>query len=297
MVGTMLPVGQLIGKVNDLNIEDILMPSEILRSCYDDVQIQEITESIKANGLLHPLTVREKEGTFEIVAGCRRYYACKSLGWKKIPCCIISLDDIETFEVSLIENLERKSLAPLEEANAFKKYICDKQWGSITKLASRIGKSPSYINKRISLLQLPYDVQKKLEQSSLSPSTAEELFPLHNAEKQSKVATIAVEKNLPLKSVREMVKINLSEHQYMQEPSIGNDIYKIDQAINTLQKAVDKIVLLVYDDAHKLYRDKTTATLNSFVVTELLINTYKMLNGQIENYVKLKKKYSSNTLY
>lgn len=296
MVNTVITAGQLTDNIINLNLEDISMPSEILRDCYDDNQIQEISESIRANGLLHPLTVRDKEGNFEIVAGCRRYYACKSLGWKKIPCCVLSLDDIETFEISLIENLERKSLSPLEEANAFKKYICDKEWGSISKLASKIGKSPSYITKRISLLQLPADVQKKLEHSSLSPSTAEELLPLHNPEKQSKVATIAVEKHLPLTRVREMVKKDLNENQSLPETSIRNDLYKIDKAINTLQNAVDKIVLLVYDDPYKLYKDKTTVTQKSFVVTELLINTYKMLNRQIEDHVKLKKKHSSTTL-
>ena len=82
-------------------------------------------------GSYSQLLSEQKENVFEMVAGCKRYLACKSLGWKKIPCQVVQLNDMQAFEVSLIENIQRKSLSPLEEANAFRKYICDKGWGGI----------------------------------------------------------------------------------------------------------------------------------------------------------------------
>jgi ParB family transcriptional regulator, chromosome partitioning protein len=282
--------GQFTGQIESLFMDDISIPHEGLRDCYDDDTIREIADSIKTNGLVHPILVREVEDHFEVVAGCRRYYACKSLGWKKIPCSIVYLNDVQTFEMSLIENIQRSSLSPLEEANAFKKYICDKEWGSITKLAVKIGKSPSYITKRISLLKLPEDIQKKLMESSLSPSTAEELFPLGDSAKQSKVATIIVERNLPLRRVREIVKDELRDRQKLKETVLNNDIQKIDKANHILTNAIDKIMYLAIEDGNESDPDNAMVRQNNLIVRELLLNTYRMLNVQIENHAKVKRK-------
>ena len=79
-----------------------------------------MANSIRQHGLLQPLVVRTKDDYFEIVAGCTRYLACKSLHWKKIPCHIVHLNDIQSFETALVENIQRDSLSPLDEAKALK---------------------------------------------------------------------------------------------------------------------------------------------------------------------------------
>ena len=84
------------------------------------LNLEKITQSIRQHGLIHPLTVRPKDRGFEIVAGYRRYLACKKLRWKKIPCHIVCLDETQAFELALVENIRRKSFTPLEEATAFK---------------------------------------------------------------------------------------------------------------------------------------------------------------------------------
>jgi ParB family transcriptional regulator, chromosome partitioning protein len=73
------------------------------------------------------------------VTGCRRYIACKYINWKKIPCHAVHLNDMQTFEIALVENIQRESLTPLEEAKSFKTYVLDKGWGSIYELSSKIG--------------------------------------------------------------------------------------------------------------------------------------------------------------
>ena len=134
-----------------------------------------MANSIKQHGLLQPIIVRTKDDhCFEVVRTW--YLACKSLNWKKIPCHIVHLNDVQTFEMALVENIQRDSLAPLDEAKSFKMYILDKGWGSVSELSSKIGKSPNYITKRIGLLVLPPDVQKSIENSSLKPSSAEATF-------------------------------------------------------------------------------------------------------------------------
>ena len=100
--------------------------------------ITELSKSIKEKGLLHFITVRAKGRGYEIVAGNRRYLACKMLGWRKIPCLIVELDDREAFEISLIENIQRRTINPIEEAHAFKNYTLDFGWGGVSDLQCKI---------------------------------------------------------------------------------------------------------------------------------------------------------------
>lgn len=85
--------------------------------------LTDLSHSIRQKGLLQPILVRNKEEYYEIIAGHRRYEACKKLGWKKIICHVVELDDKDAFEVSLIENIQRKSLNIVEEAHAYKEYV------------------------------------------------------------------------------------------------------------------------------------------------------------------------------
>ncbi len=114
------------------------------------------------------------------------------------------MDELQSYEVSLVENIRRKSLTPLEEANAFKIYVSDNGWGSVTKLTSRLEKNPSYILRRIALLNLPSDVIECIKNSSLNHSSAEELFLVKDPEKQSKLSKIIARRYLTIKKVREI---------------------------------------------------------------------------------------------
>jgi ParB family transcriptional regulator, chromosome partitioning protein len=136
------------GEVDTINISNIKLPLYNFRIHNED-NIQSMADSIRQHGLLQPIIVRTTKDNnyFEVVAGYTRYLACKSLKWKKIHCHIVHLNDIQTFEMALVENIQRESFTPLEEANAFKIYISDKGWGSISELASKIEKSLSYITK------------------------------------------------------------------------------------------------------------------------------------------------------
>ncbi|HYY70866.1 MAG TPA: ParB/RepB/Spo0J family partition protein, partial [Nitrososphaeraceae archaeon] len=146
--------------------------------------LNELCYSIKEKGLLHPIIVRmidDGEG-YEIVAGTRRYNACKMLGWRKILSHVVELDNKDAFEVSLIENIHSKNLNPIEEARAFQDYVTNYGWGGISDLAARLGKSIGYVDRRIRLLDLPTDVVKSLSAGSLSASIGDELLPLKEKE-------------------------------------------------------------------------------------------------------------------
>lgn len=128
--------------------------------------IDELASSIMEKGLLSPIVVRPVDSFFEVVAGNRRFEACKKLKIKRIPCYISEFNDKEAYEASLVENLQRKTLDPLEEARAFKKYVDEYGYGSASDLAKKIGKSSTYVSRRIALLKLPKKAQEELLRSA-----------------------------------------------------------------------------------------------------------------------------------
>ena len=148
---------ELAGSVEDINLSEIVLPPSLLRSNLNGVE--ELAESIKNVGLLQPIIVRVNDAhRFEIVAGYRRFNACKKIGWRKITCHVVELDDKTAFEVSLIENVQRQTLNPIEEGLAFRNYVNKFGWGGVSDLAEKISKSPGYVSKRIRLVELPDSV-------------------------------------------------------------------------------------------------------------------------------------------
>ena len=145
----------MLGIIEDISISKLKHAGHLfLRS--DINNVGDLANSINQRGLLQAIVVRSKDEYFEVVAGNRRINACKLLGWRKIPCHIIELDDRGAFEVSLIENIQRETMNVIDEARAFKIYVHDFGWGGVSQLTDKLGKSPSYITKRIriSLLSL-----------------------------------------------------------------------------------------------------------------------------------------------
>jgi ParB family transcriptional regulator, chromosome partitioning protein len=169
--------------------------------------LTELMASISEKGLIEPIIVRPKEETFEIVCGHRRFEACKKLGLKEVLCVVSQLSDQKAYEVSLIENIQRESLDPIDEAEAFKKYVVQFGWGSITRLARRISKSQEYVSHRILLLNLPKDVIEQVANRSLSSSKAKELVWLKNEELQNEMATALRNFDLPVRKLREAIRL------------------------------------------------------------------------------------------
>src|SRR6185437_12931514 len=233
------------GQIEYLNISDIQLSPYSYRNS-NDVSVKNLSYSIKQHGLLQPIVVRTKDNTyFEIVAGSTRHLACKSLNWKKIPCHIVHLNDIQTFEMSLVENIQRESLSPLEEAKSFKLFVIEKGWGSISNLSLKIGKSPSYITKRISLLDLPPDIQQSIESDDLKPSSAEELLSIKDPERQSQLGKLIIKRHLTTMNARKLVR----EDPYYCENSeiieVRSELQAFNKSIVILKIAMNKIAQLL----------------------------------------------------
>jgi ParB family chromosome partitioning protein len=159
--------------------------------------------SIKEHGLLQPILIRPLEHGFEIVAGHRRFHACRSLRWRFIPCKIRELADKEAYEIQLTENMQRKSMDPVEEAEAFRRYVVDFGWGGVTELAAKIGKSEEYVSHRIQLLKLPEEVKQHIIENRLNVSSALELTSI-SSEKQNMIMQQVASNDLTVRQIREM---------------------------------------------------------------------------------------------
>lgn len=272
---------RLSGIIEDIPISDLIIPLNNLRIS-KSLNIEKITQSIRQHGLIHPLTVRPTDGGFEIIAGYRRYLACRNLKWKKIPCSIVYLDETQSFELALVENIRRKSFTPIEEATAFKSYVSDHGWGSVAKLSRKIGRSPSAIVRRIGLLELPDEVLEEIRHSALSPSIAEELIPLKDPEKQSNLAKLVARRHLTVKKLRDVIK----DDSLVTEESLDildrSKIQSIDKTISVLKITMSRLISIIEEDAEKN---------TDFAIQELLFDQKNKVHNQIDILLNARKKY------
>jgi ParB family transcriptional regulator, chromosome partitioning protein len=270
------------GTIEDILISKIKQSKNIRHQVSDT---EELAKSIEQKGLLQPILVRTMDGYFEVVAGNRRYCACKALEWKRISCHIIELDDKQAFEVSLIENIQRMTLSPLDEGTAFKAYVTDFGWGGVTDLASRIGKSLSYITKRIKLLNLPSDVLESIMNRRLDPSLAEELLSIKDETKQSVLANLIADRRLSLRMTRKLVKDVDEKDRDL------DSFYKSDYIdhIKIAERSFDKSITAIRIAMNSL-SEIISGVEHDWVIQEVLMQHRNMLHTQIDLLLKEKKK-------
>jgi ParB family chromosome partitioning protein len=170
-----------------------------------------LVNSIREHGLLQPILIRPLEHGFEIIAGHRRFQACRTLRWRFIPSKIRELTDKQSYEIQLTENIQRKSMDPIEEAEAFRRYVIDFGWGGVSELARKICKSEEYVSHHMQLLKLPDEVKHKIMNNSLNVSQAIEIVQIPY-DKQQRIATEVVHNNLTVKQIREL-KMTLKEEE------------------------------------------------------------------------------------
>jgi ParB family chromosome partitioning protein len=278
---------ELAGSVEDINLSEIVLPSSLLRSNLNGVE--ELAESIKNVGLLQPIIVRVNSShCFEIVAGYRRFNACKKIGWRKITCHIVELDDKTAFEVSLIENVQRHTLNPIEEGLAFRNYVNKFGWGGVSDLAEKISKSPGYVSKRIRLVELPDSVIDLLSKCEISISAAEELLPISSRGEQTKIAIVIRNKKLPLRKVRQLVKNNgINADSDSLSSSLENDpLYTKDRILKSIDKSIIALRIAV-----KKLGSIMEGVEEDWIFYGILLYQRNVLISQIDQLIKQKRKF------
>tara|TARA_B100000029_G_scaffold427557_1_gene437010 strand:+ start:2519 stop:3364 length:846 start_codon:yes stop_codon:yes gene_type:complete len=183
---------------NKVSIKDIVRSKFQPRKHFDKVSLEELTNSIKKQGVIQPIVVRpdkSQNGKYEIVAGERRWLASQNAGLHEVPVVILNIDDIKSLEFAIVENVQRQDLNPIEEARGYQKLIDDFNYNQ-EKLSEFIGKSRSYIANSIRLLSLPEDVLLMVEEGNLSAGHARSLIGLNNS---VEIAKKIVEKKLSVR--------------------------------------------------------------------------------------------------
>lgn len=213
-------------------------------------ELANLKSSIKTHGLLQPIVIRPLDHGFEIVAGHRRYAACRSLRWRFIPSKIRDLSDKQAYEIQLTENIQRKSMDPIEEAEAYQKYVNEFGWGGVSELGQKIGKSEEYVSHRMQLLKLSNDVREKILQKDLSVSQALELTTL-DASQNSELVEEIISNKLTVKQIRVIKKDAKSESTvYKQIPNKNlkslNLIKKTNLSLKITLSRIDDLI----EDAH-----------------------------------------------
>jgi ParB family transcriptional regulator, chromosome partitioning protein len=272
------------GFIQDVDISQVKQSPNIFRR--SETEVEQLSTSIQHIGLLQPILVRTLDDHYEIVAGNRRFLACKYLGWKKIGCHIIELDDKRAFEISLVENIQKKTLSPIEEATAFKVYVADFGWGGVSDLSARIGKSVSYITKRIKLLNLPLDVLQSITNNKIETSIAEELLSIKDKDRQSMLANLISDRRLSMRATRRLVK-NLDEQHSDFITKTCNNEY-IDH-MRLAERSFDKSIAAIRIAMNSL-REVINSVEHDWIVYEVLMQHKNMLHTQIDILLKEKRK-------
>ena len=260
--------------------------------CEDD---ESLIISIREHGLIQPILIRPLSHGFEIVAGHRRYQACKSLRWRFIPCKVCEMTNKQAFEIQLSENIQRKSMDPIEEAEAFRRYVIDFGWGGVSDLAQKIGKSEEYVSHRIQLLKLSEETKRKIASNMLNVSKAIEISTIP-IEKQSEIVGEIIENNLSVKRIRELKMIlrdNITEDYNNLGFASGNNYlsksFKITKKASlSLKVTLARIDNLIEESQISIEPEQRTEIINFLM--ELRIRIHELIDDTIKfkNYNKKK---------
>ncbi|NLJ17097.1 MAG: ParB/RepB/Spo0J family partition protein [Clostridiales bacterium] len=190
--------------IQTLRVSEIEPNKDQPRKTFDVEALRSLSESIKQNGVLQPLLVRPMpSGIYQIVAGERRWRACKMAGVEEVPVLVRELSDSQTMQIGLIENLQRENLNPIEEALGYKTLI-DNFNMTQEQVAKSVGKARSSISNALRLLSLPQMVKELLENGDISAGHGKALMQIDDKQKQIELALKAADEGF---SVREMEKL------------------------------------------------------------------------------------------
>ena len=194
---------------NDRSLDvdiDLLRPNKFQpRTQMDDARIEELSRSVRANGIIQPIVVRQVEKGYEIIAGERRWRAAQRAGLLKVPVVVREIPEDRLLAVALIENIQRENLNPIEEAVAYRR-LSDEFHLTQEQIADAVGKDRSSIANYVRLLRLPQEVRASVSSNALSMGHARALLALTDEAAQLRVARDVVSRSLSVRETEALVK-------------------------------------------------------------------------------------------
>jgi ParB family chromosome partitioning protein len=254
--------------ITKLAINDIKGNSLQPRKVFNKGSLEELTNSIKENGVIQPIIVRSNkslEGKFEIVAGERRWLASQNAGLNEIPVIILDIDDEKSLEFAIVENVQRQDLNAIEEAQGYQRLINEFSYNQ-EKLAKFIGKSRSYIANSLRLLGLPKEIISYVESEKISTGHARTLIGLPNA---ALIAKKIVENKLSVRQSENLVRALRNKKNLKVVPSKDSNILNLEKSL------VDKTGINVEIKNNKNNSGKLSFEYRNLEQLDRLINIIK----------------------
>ncbi|HPF20483.1 MAG TPA: nucleoid occlusion protein [Syntrophomonas sp.] len=232
-------------RVLELPLEQISPNPFQPRKEFDELELKELAKSISSFGVIQPIIVRKSKQGFQLVAGERRYRACKLIGRQQIPAIVQDIDDQSMAAISLIENLQRKELNYFEEAIAYSTLL--NRFGlTQEELAQRVGKSQSAIANKLRLLKIAPEIRNLIITTTITERHARALLKLNTIEMQKEIIRAIYERELTVKETEELVE-KAQRNNIPREPKTSNNGQQISMVIrdariflNTIKETVNR---------------------------------------------------------
>lgn len=256
-------------EIIQVSLDDIIPNRFQPRLSFDEQGLNELAESIKQHGIIQPLVLRKIGDKYEIIAGERRYKASYIAGLSEVPAVIINLNDNESAEVAIVENIQRKDLSPIEEAKSYKKLL-DRGYLTQDQLAGRMGKTQATISNKLRLLNLDDEVQDALLNNKISERHARSLLRLEDKNDQKEVLHEILENRLNVRDTENLISEKLNNNSFIPVsnltsktfdfpeivdlPKTDNDMERLDDILNNVI-SVDNIITNKEEDIEVMQED------------------------------------------
>ncbi len=203
---------------------------------FNEENLNELANSIREHGLIQPITVRQIDEGYEIIAGERRFRACKILGYIEVPCIVMSRDEIQTAQMALVENIQRENLSAIEEAKAYVEIIrqadCTQE-----ELAIKMGKTQSTVANKIRLLNLPEEIQNAISSKEITERHARAILSAKKEDRMEVFETI-MKKGLNVNQSEHYIKSLYLYDKEEPKPQNRGIVRHVKIAMNTVYQAV-----------------------------------------------------------
>jgi len=172
---------------------------------FDNQSMEELTQSIKEKGVIQPVLVRPNGDYYELIAGERRFRAANLLNLKEIPAIVKNVEDRDSLEIALIENIQRQSLNPIEEAHAYQ-FLIDKFQVTHEKISGVLGKARVSVTNTLRLLKLPAEIQEEMKKGRISFAHGRALLEIEDLNQQRRLAQEIISKELSVRELENLIK-------------------------------------------------------------------------------------------
>ena len=287
-------------EILEVSLEDIIPNRFQPRLAFDEDELNELAKSIRQHGIIQPLVLRKVGNKYEIIAGERRYKASFIAGLTKVPAVVIDLNDNESAEVAIVENIQRKNLSAIEEAKSYKKLL-DRGYLTQEELATRMGKTQGAISNKLRLLNLSDEVQDALLNNEISERHARSLLKIEDKEDQVEVLRTIIRERLNVRDTDKLID-SLKEVDEL-EPvrsygktlggSNSNNTINFDDLFKDIPEIEDTVYPAIEDKVYPAIEQEETLLLDE----ETNIDLKEKLQEKVKNFIEELKSEGYTSTY